>query len=166
MKKLLASALLAGLLLGTTAPVFAEEVGTKPITQVEKEGTTDLKSNIEANYLVNIPSELSIDLMNGEKTSTTGSVTLVSLTAAGSILVKPTVSNLELTTGSHANVPNETVITTLTNGAEISEELTDFQLVPEQVQNIRVETTETSKENIAGSYEGSIKFVFEYVAEK
>ena len=154
MKKLLASALLAGLLLGTTSPVFAAEGTTNQ--------TINVTSSIAATYEVTIPSDLSINLTDAELSNNTGAVTLVNLTAAGSILVVPAITDLTLTGGT--SLSNETLDTTLTDGADTPIDPSGFSLTnTEKVQNISVETDELSENNKPGAYTGSIIFNISYV---
>ena len=158
MKKLLAPELVAGLLLGTTSTVFAVEGdATKQST-----GTIPLESSISASYTVTIPGALTIDLMSETPYLNAASqVSLTELTAAGSVTVGATVTDLTLKEGS--KLANETITTTLTN-SETSESLSSFTLTnTNPTQLVKIETTEESKNNKPGDYIGSINFTFDYV---
>lgn len=158
MKKLLSSALLAGLLLGTTAPVFAAE------TDNSVSNTTTVNSDIAATYSVTIPAQLSIDLMSAEpNANATGTVVLDELTAAGSVTVTADVQDLALTGGT--SLANETLATTISAGTDAPAKSSVFSLTNDlATKDITVQTTELSKDNLPGAYTGSINFTFDYVA--
>lgn len=157
MKKILVSALLVGILLGTTSPVFAAEGKTTQSTVVS--------TDIAATYTVTIPATLALDLMSATPvTKVTGNVILENLTAAGSISVGAVVNNLTLTGGT--GLANETLTTTIAAGAETPAASSAFSLTNGlPTKNITVGTTELTKENLPGAYTGSILFTFDYVPD-
>lgn len=167
MKKLLASALLVGLLLGTTSPVFAEDpvlntFGTDATDETPDGGSsTEFTSTVVASYSVTIPSNLSIDLNGEDHESSSGDVTLDKLTAAGSVDV--TVNSTEMTLAIETPSENQKITTKVTDGTT---ELNEFTL--ENVQepkNIEIIADEISALNLPGIYTGNINFTFEYVPD-
>jgi hypothetical protein len=164
MKKIVASVLLAGLFLGTASPVFAVETITQETNEGTNEGTTTLNSNVDANYSITIPSELTINLMSDSQVSDEGAIKLDTLTAAGTISVSPEVTDMTLG-GKTTNVPvNETLPITLTDTLT-PDSLDVISLNLGESQAIQVETNKTSQEVIAGTYEGNIVFSFTYEPE-
>lgn len=162
MKKLLTSALLTGLLLGTTAPVFAEET-TATEGKVDKEASINVSSEIVASYSVTIPSTLNIELdeASNEFSPSTGKVTLTNLSAAGQVKVVVTANDMTLPDG--AGILNKTLTTEVSTDAGTSAKTTTFGLTnASKEKTIEVLTTETSDENLPGTYTGSINFTFDY----
>lgn len=161
MKKLLASALLAGLLLGTTSPVFAVEGGKEGI---DTTGETPVTSTISASYLVTIPEASTIDLMDGVKTMSS-SVSISELTTAGTVNVTASVTNLTLN-GEPTSDDKKTLPTTITVDGDSdlsSEQSSAFQLSNDtSSQPFTVATIADSKDKFSGDYSGSINFTFDY----
>jgi hypothetical protein len=176
MKKILASALLAGLLLGSTSTVFAAEdnkevkfeAATETADQIITGGpsSTNVTSAIAASYTVTIPSALTLELNDNtyQFSSASGNVMLTKLSAAGNISVTADATPLTLTGDN--SLANETLITTLTNGVS-EDSLGEFTLEdPDQSQTIKVGTSESSANNLPGEYSGTIDFTFKYLADE
>jgi hypothetical protein len=155
MKKLVVSALLVGLLLGTTAPVFAA-TGRSTIG-------TNVNGTISANYVVSIPTTTTVDLTDDSLSTNNTTIKLDSLTAAGSILVTPILPMLTLSTSENVTLfDNEKVGIELRDRS--AEALTSFNLQgPTSEKIIKVVPTEESKDKIAGTYTGNITFTLDYV---
>lgn len=155
MKKLLASALLAGLMLGTTTQVFA----------VEGDGEQEMKvsSSIVATYSISIPPNSTIDLTSGTK-SITESVEIAGLNTAGTVNVTATVTNLtlngEATTDPQKQLPTTITVEGDTNPPEQSSAFKLSFVTPSK--DITVATDADSKTKFSGSYEGAVNFTFDY----
>ena len=161
MKKVLTSALLTGLLLGATSPVFAEE--TTATEGIDKQASTNVSSEIVASYSVIIPSSLNIELdeANNKFSSSVDQVTLTNLSAAGQVKVVVTANDMTLPDG--AGVLNKTLTTEVLTDAGTSAKTTTFGLTnTSKEKTIEVITTEDSDENLPGTYTGSINFTFDY----
>lgn len=160
MKKLLASALLAGLMLGTTTQVFA----AGEIEGTDTTGQTKVESTITATYSVTIPPDSTIDIMNGDKIMST-SVAITELTTAGTVNVTASVTDLTLngeeTTDSQKKLP--TTIKVIGDLDTESTKLSKFKLSNDtSSQPFEVATIADSKEKFSGVYSGSINFTFDY----
>lgn len=168
MKKLLASALLSGLLVGTTSTVFA--INQDEDDEVSQD-TTIITTIITTQYEVTIPAEIEIDLMDQDNRYETNiaPVTLTNLTSAGLVSVVPNASNMTLLDGeSPVTNPNSNQeIEIYLNDGSLGSELGNFDLsleAPEQ--SIGIETSEESEDNLPGSYSGSITFTVTYHPEE
>lgn len=155
MKKLLASALLAGLMLGTTTQVFA----------VEGDGEQEMKvsSSIVATYSISIPPNSTIDLTSGTK-SITESVEIAGLNTAGTVDVTATVTNLTLN-GEATNDPQKQLSTTIAvdGDSDPSDQLSVFKLSnDDSLKTITVATDADSKDKFSGLYTGAVNFTFDY----
>lgn len=159
LKKLISFAVLSGLLLGTTAPVFATEITA--IEGTDSSNSTPVTSEIAATYTVTVPEALSINLMGGVSVDS-GNVMLSNLTADGSVIVTATVEDLKLAGGT--GLANETLTTTIVAaGTTIIDQTSTFSLTNSAAtQGIQVVTAEESKNNLPGNYTGAINFTFDY----
>jgi len=159
-KKLILSALLTGTLLGTSTPVLAQETVTGS-NDAQQTGNTTVHSDIQAQYTVTIPSELNIDLMSGAQQSDTGYVTLEGLTSAGQIDV--TVDKSDLTLEGLENEPSDNQVVPISVVDGESNGLQTFSLDnASSSQSVAALTTETSQDNLPGTYNGEIVFNFNY----
>ncbi|MER2002467.1 MAG: hypothetical protein ABS862_07580 [Carnobacterium inhibens] len=159
MKKLLASALLAGLMLGTTTQVFAATGGEGTTTT----GTTEVTSTIVATYSVTIPANSAIDL-TGDNKSMTGKVEIADLNTAGTVDVTATVTNLTLN-GEATNDPQKQLSTTIAvdGDSDPSDQLSVFKLSnDDSLKTITVATDADSKDKFSGLYTGAVNFTFDY----
>lgn len=159
MKKLLASVLLAGLMLGTTTQVFAA-TGTEGTTTT---GKTEVTSTISATYSVTIPADSAIDL-TGDNKSMTGDVVIAGLNTAGTVNVTATVTNLTLN-GEATSDPKKQLPTTITvdGDSDPSDQSSAFKLSNgTPLENITVATDADSKDKFSGLYTGAVNFTFDY----
>lgn len=160
MKKLLASALLAGIVLGTASPVFAATGAEGTATT----GQSDVTSVVSATYSVTIPEDSSIDIMAGTK-STVKAVTISDLTTAGTVDVKATVTDLILagdTTGDE-NKRLSTTITVVEDGETTLDQLSEFKLSNTTLtKDVTVTTDAETTNKFSGTYTGTIDFTFDY----
>ena len=159
MKKLLASALLAGLMLGTTTQVFAA-TGAEGTTTT---GTTEVTSTITATYSVTIPADSAIDL-TGDSKSMTGKVEIADLNTAGTVDVTATVTNLTLN-GEQTTDPKKQLPTTIAVEGDTnpSEQSSAFKLSNGTTfETITVATDADSKDKFSGLYTGAVNFTFDY----
>jgi len=159
-KKLILSALLTGTLLGTSTPVLAQETITGS-NDAPQTGNTTVHSDIQVQYIVTIPSELNIDLMSGAQQSDTDFVTLEDLTSAGQIDV--TVDKSDLILEGLESEPSDNQVIPISVVDEESNDLQTFSLNDSSSsQSVAALTTETSQDNLPGTYNGEIVFNFNY----
>lgn len=167
MKKLLASALLAGLMLGTTTQVFAAE---------DQKTQTPVTSTFSNEFLITIPPSLTIELVENEAkdgysfVGETSPITLNKLNSIGQVNITATTENLkridapnpedqsnilntQIKTGENSAVPANTPLLFSLSNAEGNKS-----------ENITIQTFDKSTDKHVGTYEGNVIFNFEYVA--
>lgn len=152
MKKLLLSALLTGLFLGTTSPVFA----ASGVFQDTTAGKTSTSSELATSYTITVPEKMTLNLLDSaEGMKDSKDIVLTELNTAGSVSVTATATSLEIVP--EEGIANKTINVSL-----------DVQDVPFSLSNsdktkaIELSTTEDSKEKIAGTYTGFINYAFKF----